>query len=275
MPGSLGPCADALGISIMAVFAVGVAQLPIMIALALHFPAVRVDVYSTSVRVGMDPATNASAVVLPASVTADYHMHGINTSGLFVVCAASFCFFVVLTMHLLDRSNHNNMRDKENMNEQEFTKQNVALVSDPSFRTWNQAFVAVLLAVHFNVILTVCSPASMELLLSCAALLYVSICQLVQPLDNFCEDSDAATTGAASMAAQSNMVLCLIYCITLLLALSRIVLDPYAGKTQVVLVLACLDAFMLFGHLWDRVPVVQVRLLSVFLQCFNKKVTNQ
>ncbi len=34
--------------------------------------------------------------------------------------------------------------------------------------------------------------------------------------------------------------------------------DEYLAKSQAMLVLTCLDAVMLFGHLWDRIPTVQV-----------------
>lgn len=280
MVSSLGPCAEALGISVMMVFAVGVAQLPIMIALALHYPAIRADVYSTSVQVANDPYTNASAVVWPLQNKSEreaggFYTHGLNISGLFVLNAASFTFFVVLTMHLLDR---HRASESDCSNEQEFTRQNMVLTSDPSFRTWNQAFVCATLVVHIVVFLTVCSPISIDFILSSFALLYISLCQLVQPLDNFEEElsssSSSTTTGAASMAAQSNMLLCMIYGGTILFAMTHIVLDPYMGKTQAILLLACLDAFMLFGHLWDRIPMVQVvmncRLLYVFmLAVFN------
>lgn len=63
---TLGPCADALGLSVMMVFCVGVAQLPVMIGLAMHVPAVRVDVYWPYMDVAVDPSTNQSAVILPS-----------------------------------------------------------------------------------------------------------------------------------------------------------------------------------------------------------------
>lgn len=115
---TLGPCAEAMGLSAMMVFCIGVAQLPVMIGLAMHVPSVRVDLYSPYLDVGMDPSTNHSAVVIPSpihkpspeqqeggaimQVNAAY-MHGINISGLFVLCASSFTFFVVLTMQFVDR----------------------------------------------------------------------------------------------------------------------------------------------------------------------------
>lgn len=268
---TLGPCADALGISVMMVFLLGVIQLPIMIALALHYPAVRADIYSTSVQLGKDPANNnSSAVILMKSFSVSstqeqgegYYMHGLNISGLFVLCAASFTFFVVLTMHLVDRGRTSHERGGET----DFTRQNISLISDPSFRTWNQAFLVSTLLMHMVLILAVCSPVSTDMLLSSAALLYVSLCQLVQPLDNYEEELSSSssgggmTTGAASMAAQTNMLLCIIFCSAILFALTRIPVDESMGKTQSLLILVCLDAFMLFGHLWDRVPVVQVHI---------------
>jgi hypothetical protein len=55
------------------------------------------------------------------------------------------------------------------------------------------------------------------------------------------------------------------------------VVDEYYAKVQTVLLLAFIDSFMLFGHLWDRVPVLQVvincRLLYVILLvAFNASV---
>ncbi len=73
---SLGPCADAFGISVMMVFCMGVAQLPVMIGLAMHFPPVRVDMYSPFLDVRMDPSTNISSVVVPTKVV--YHDHHTN-----------------------------------------------------------------------------------------------------------------------------------------------------------------------------------------------------
>ena len=125
---SLGPCAEAMGISVMMVFAVGVAQLPIMIALALHYPAVRADLYSTSVQLQKDPNTNATAVVLKTSAmiaeeNGGYYMHGINISGLFVLCGASFTFFLVLTMHLMDRGRSSSSSSSSDcMHDLEFTR---------------------------------------------------------------------------------------------------------------------------------------------------------
>ena len=62
---TLGPCAEAMGLSVMMVFCIGVAQLPVMIGLAMHSPSVRVDMYSAYLKVAMDPSTNQSAAVIP------------------------------------------------------------------------------------------------------------------------------------------------------------------------------------------------------------------
>lgn len=231
MATTLGPCADALGISVMMVFMLGVAQLPIMMALALHYPAVRIDVFNAAPLLAMDPATNETAVVMPAQIDtrqAGYYMHSINISGLFVLCAASFTFFVVLTMHLMDRGRSEGAYDNSSMHNQEYTRQNLAMLSDPSFRTWNQSFIAATLLLHIVIIVTVSSPASMDLILSSSALLYTSLANLVQPLDNYEEEGIGnVTTGAASMAAQSTMMLCMIYCGTILFVMTRLVLYAF------------------------------------------------
>lgn len=110
---SLGPCADALGLSVMMVFCVGVAQLPITIGIAMHVPAVRIDLYTPYMVTAMDPATNQTAVVLPKAAEGPVHasyMHGVNISGLFVLCASGFTFFVVLTMQFIERGLHGQVR---------------------------------------------------------------------------------------------------------------------------------------------------------------------
>lgn len=106
---TLGPCAEAMGISVMMVFCLGVVQLPVMIALAMHVPSVRVDLYTPYMVTGTDPSSNLTAVVLPREAEGPIHasyMHGINISGLFVLCASGFTFFVVLTMQFIERGLH-------------------------------------------------------------------------------------------------------------------------------------------------------------------------
>ena len=108
---TLGPCADAVGISVMMVFCIGVAQLPITIGIAMHVPSVYVDLYTPYMVTAMDPATNTTAVVLPHTAEGPIHasyMHGVNISGLFVLCSSSFTFFVVLTMQFIERGLHGN-----------------------------------------------------------------------------------------------------------------------------------------------------------------------
>lgn len=71
----------------------------------------------------------------------------------------------------------------------------------------------------------------------------------------------AARSGLmASLSAQSTMFKATLFlgCITYMML--HIPLDPQACKSQFVLLIACLDAFMLFGHLWDKVPTLQVVL---------------
>ncbi len=53
---SMGPFADALGINTGVAFWLCVAQLPVMVGLALNYPTVRIDLFSTSIRVAFDPS---------------------------------------------------------------------------------------------------------------------------------------------------------------------------------------------------------------------------
>lgn len=65
---TLGPCADAMGISVMMVFCVGVAQLPIAIGVAMHVASARIDLYTPYMVTAMDPVTNVTGAVLPRCV---------------------------------------------------------------------------------------------------------------------------------------------------------------------------------------------------------------
>ena len=236
-----------------------------------HLPVsvLQVDVFSASILTEKDPLTNATAVVIPPTLSHTsnqqqdaYYMHSINISGLFVICAASFTFYVVLTMHIMDRNR------AESINEQEFVRQNVNLMADPSFRTWNQAFVASILCFHGVVVWTVCSPISLDVLICSFVLIYASLGSMVQPWDSCCSEEDANAGISQSMTSQNIMMHACIYACCILLAVTRIVTDEFMAKSQAMLILACLDAFMLFGHLWDRVPTLQA--ISQFLFFYLK-----
>lgn len=198
-------------------------------------------------------------------------MHGINVSGLFVLSASAFTFFVVMTMQFVDRGIRGDASAGSEILmasfQEEYIAQNTALVGDPTFRLWNQAFVACVLLLHFAACVTVCSPISSHMLLSTCLLFAVSLAPMVQPLDNYA--SMDHVPGLASASSQKVMVLGSIYLAAVTLVLANIVLDAYMAKVQGVLLLAFLDSFMLFGHLWDRVPTLQVivncRLLYVIL----------
>ena len=88
---------------------------------------------------------------------------------------------------------------------------------------------------HVVTVAVVGCPLSIDVLLSVAALLYISLCTLVQPLDNFDEESSTFSsagmaTGAASLSAQTTMLHCIIYAGTILFLISRLVLDVYLVK---------------------------------------------
>lgn len=113
------------------------------------------------------------------------------------------------------------------------------------------------------------------MLLSTGLLFFASLGRLVHPLDNYdAAGSDSSSVGMSSLASQKVMLLGGTYLAAVSLVLANIVVDEYYAKVQSILLLAFLDSFMLFGHLWDRVPILQViincRLLYVtMLVCFN------
>ena len=114
---------------------------------------------------------------------------------------------------------------------------------------------------------TVCSPVSWDVLSTYVLLLYLSLCTLVQPMDNFfaCaaggeqEEHSAAAAGMmASISSQTNMFKSVAYMLAFGYIMVHIPIDNGMCKRQFLLALACLDALLLYGHLWDRVPNLQV-----------------
>ena len=142
---TLGPCAETMGVTTGLAFWLSVAQLPVMIGLALHYPTVRVDLYVAGVRTIVDKNSNQTAVAAMdgSAVHALSYEHGVAISGLYVLNAASFTFFAVLTMNFLERGL--SMVDAgssphmvQQMGGEEFVSQNVGMLVDPAFRMWNQ-----------------------------------------------------------------------------------------------------------------------------------------
>ena len=155
----MGPFAESMGMSTGMAMWLAVAQLPVLMALALHYPTVRVDLFSTAVRVVLDPGDNATSVVAAPDKSAIEivgYEHGYGISGLYVLNAAAITFFAVLSMNLLDRGvaaaaamaltgesvggsfgHSSSMVADEN-----FVSQNTGMVVDPTFRMWNQVSLA-------------------------------------------------------------------------------------------------------------------------------------
>jgi hypothetical protein len=308
----MGPFADALGINTGVAFWLCVAQLPVMVGLALHYPTVRIDLFSTSIRVAFDPSTNQTVIAAAnaSAVEISSYEHGVAISGMYVLNAASFAFFAVMTMNFVERGvaaaasandpfvggGRGARAHTHPMAEEEFVAQNLGMLADPTFRAWNQAFTITVILVHSVVAATVCSPVSWDVVFTCVLLIYTSLGVMVQPMDNFDSESflsnagsgdaggglglhassspAASPGGMAAIAAQGTMLragLCLLVVGYILL---HIPLDSQSCKSQFVLLLACLDGLMLFGHLWDRVPTLQVvlncRMLYVcLLALFN------
>jgi hypothetical protein len=79
----------------------------------------------------------------------------------------------------------------------------------------------------------------------------------------------AAPGMMASISSQRVMFRMLLGALSYIYVLQNIPVDKGSYKTQLLLVLACLDAFLLYGHLWDRVPNMQAILNCRFLYvCF-------
>ena len=126
-----------------------------------------------------------------------------------------------------------------------------------------------MLLVHGVVTVTICSPVSWDVVATSLLLAYISIGALVQPSDNFDSESaqgmmDANNTSVgnimASIASQTTIWRGGLYILLMMYIFVHIPIDQQSCKSQFLLLLACLDAFMLFGHLWDRVPSLQVVL---------------
>jgi hypothetical protein len=158
--------------------------------------------------------------------------------------------------------------------QEEYVAQNESLVGDPSFRLWNQSFAAASLLMHLVLAAAVCSPVSSHMLLSISLLFLVSISTMVQPLENYSSSQGDNVMAMTSVTSQKVMLLGGIYLSAIFIVLSNISVDTYSAKVESVLLIAFLDGFMLFGHLWDKVPTLQViincRLLYItLLAIFN------
>lgn len=116
---------------------------------------------------------------------------------------------------------------------------------------------------------------SWDVLSTYALLLYLSLVALVQPMDNFCgeslrgaemsETSAAAAGMMSSISAQTNMFKAVAYMLAFGYIMLHIPVDASMCRHQFLLLLACLDALLLYGHLWDRLPNLQVVLNCRFI----------
>ena len=99
---TLGPCAEAFGLSASSVFLATVIQLPVMFVATLHYPSAKVDFYATAARLVLNPATNVTAVDLHDPITLHY-MHSVHINVLFLLCSGLVCIFGVSTLYIVDK----------------------------------------------------------------------------------------------------------------------------------------------------------------------------
>ena len=99
---SLGPCAEAVGLSVASTYSIAVGQLPLMFIVSLHYPAAKADFFATAPRLVWNPATNVTAVDLH-NPTQLHYMHSIHIGLLFLACAALICIFSITTMYMNDK----------------------------------------------------------------------------------------------------------------------------------------------------------------------------
>lgn len=121
---------------------------------------------------------------------------------------------------------------------------------------------------HFVAVATLCSPASTHMLVCTCLLFLVSMGSMVHPMDNF-DSVDHNRIGLASMVSQKAMSLGFIYLGGAGIALTSILVDVYSAKAEFFLLLCFIDCFMLFGHLWDRVPSLQASILLASFSIFS------
>lgn len=118
-------------------------------------------------------------------------------------------------------------------------------------------------------------------------LTYVSLVELVQPMDNYhseaakgamseCSDGSAGATAGMmnSVSSQTVMLRSVAYAGTIGYVLVHIPIDAGACKAQLVLAIACLDGLLLYGHLWDRVPSLQVAINCRFMYAWLMALLN-
>jgi hypothetical protein len=303
----MGPCADMLGINVMVAFWICIAQLPVTLTLALHLPTIRLDIYSTAIRTVLDPSTNRTVIAASdqTSVVVPWYNHAVGISGLFVLNSSLIAIFGTMTMSFCERgiaasaaarARRQDCEDDRDegfvvgtnvMQEEEYVAQNIGMSADPAFRSWNQAFCAMVLCLHTTVTAAICSPVCADALAIYILLTVLSLLSVLQPLDNFesnacreyMENAPSGSTGGsgsgwimASVSAQSTMVRVGLFAASVAFAMQRIPLDPFSCRAQVALALACIDGFLLMGHLWDKVPNLQViancRLLYACMAAF-------
>lgn len=99
---SMGPCGDSLGLTMSTVYALSVFQLPLTFLFVLEFRPVHIDIFSTSVKIVPNPATNGTGVDLH-DPTLLHYSHSIGISAVFMLQSAAVAFFGIITMYLADK----------------------------------------------------------------------------------------------------------------------------------------------------------------------------
>lgn len=280
---SLGPCADGIGLSMMSVYALSVAQLPVMFLITLNFPPVKLDIFATVVKtvsredaINPDPPFNGTAVNLDHPTELHY-MHSISASIGFVAVSALGTLFVLCTVYLRDKGLAGGTGQyavlQTDIGQENYVSSNLDLTTDPTISLWNTLFLAFVVSGHVVMAATVDSPTSFHLLLLVGLMVYVSMSVLLYPKLHS-EDSDVSVK-ISGMVSAKYFAATALYCTAMLYVGSNVVADVSNVKIQLVMLAAFMALFLLvIGHVWDPSPLMQTIincrvLYAVFWICIN------
>lgn len=260
----MGPCAESVGLTSGYAYGLAVIQLPVMFVLTLHYPACKIDLYSTAVRFAFDSKTNHTGVDL-SNPTELHYMHSVHVSMLFLLCSALICVFSITSMHMTDKGVENNTA----IGYENFTADNIELVTHPTISMWNHMFVAIVIIFHVIIVILTNSPTSIHFVLLVTLLCYVSLRTILQPRVQY---SHEAGPGAASATAGMYLFAVALYSIAIGYIGTNIGYDPNSYKIQ-LLAAVCFVSFtmLVFGHIWDSCPNMQtiINCRQMYVLCVS------